>query len=201
MSAPTRCSFTASETSTSPGARKIADALGDGDCQPDHIVRSHFNLAVVNTSADLSAQGSCPDHNLQRGMNRAGRRVKGSEKSVPGGLHLTAPVAPKSDTNHCVVVIGELGQFAMSHSGRLLRRGNNVGEQDRGRDNVALGRLVRACQELLDLVYEGVNVADEERVVIAGQFDILGTGDVLGQIPTGPGAYESILFSVDDKGG
>ena len=59
---------------------------------------------------------------------------------------------------------------------------------------------MRACEELLDLVYEGVNVAHEEQVVIAGQFDILGTGDVLGQIPTGPGAYESILFSVDDEG-
>ena len=55
-------------------------------------------------------------------------------------------------------------------------------------------------RNLLDLVRRSVGVTDEEHVVVAWQFDVPGTGDVLGQIPTGPCPDEPVAFSVHDEG-
>lgn len=87
----------------------------------------------------------------------------------------------------------------MAHAGRLLGRRDDVGEEDRCGDDVALGCLVTTGQEFLDLVEEGVGVADEEQVILAGQLDELGSRNVLGQIPTGPDVYEAVSQPVKDK--
>jgi hypothetical protein len=48
----------------------------------------------------------------------------------------------------------------------------------------ALAPATSTGQELFDLVHPRMGVAQDEQVLVAGEDDELGIGDVLGQVPT-----------------
>jgi hypothetical protein len=78
---------------------------------------------------------------------------------------------------------------------------DDVGEQDRGDDYVALQRLVRAGEELLDLIDKSVAIAHKEEVIVTGKHDKFGTRDVLGEIAASTNPDVAVPLPVQDQGG
>jgi hypothetical protein len=127
--------------------------------------------------------------------------VEGGVEPVAGGLDLTTSMALQAGAEHGVVRVGQRAPLAVAQASGLLRRRDDVREQDCGGDHVAFGGLVRAGQELLDLVEEGVGVAHEEQVVVAGQLDVGRAGDALGEVATGADPDEAVPGSMQDQCG
>jgi hypothetical protein len=99
-------------------------------------------------------------------------------------------MASECGADHSVVVVSQLRPPPWTDARLVLGRGHDVGEEDGHGPNVALRPAARTGQEFLDLVGQGVDVAGDEQVVVAGQDDQTGIGDVFGQVLTRAQSYE-----------
>ena len=99
------------------------------------------------------------------------------------------------------MVIYKRSPSAMTHTRGLLSRRDDVGKENAQHHHVALGCLVTSGEELLDFIHKSIGVAKEEQMVIAGQFDVLGAGNVFGHVPTCPHPDEAVPFSMKDQCG
>ena len=87
----------------------------------------------------------------------------------------------------------------VSQFGRQLRRADDVGEHQ-GREHPAwIEHRSNARHEVLDLGNDRVLIAGPDEVVGAGQLDVLGTRDVLGEIPPVRDAEAHGRLAVDDQ--
>jgi hypothetical protein len=180
---------------------QIADAFGDCHRQPDHVTRSELNLAGVDASSDVEPYAVCLSDDLLCRPHRSGCGVEGGQEPIAHGLDLAPPVTDQRGSNHHVVVMGKGAPFAVAHTSSVFGGRGDVGKQDGSRRDLAFGCLVRACEELLDLVEDGVGIAAKEQMVLAGKLDVLRARNVLTQIATGADPDEPVPFSMKDQGG
>ena len=90
---------------------------------------------------------------------------------------------------------------ALTDPGLVLGRGDYVGEENGHAKNIALRPAAGTGQELLDLVDQGVDVAGEEQVVVAGEYDQMGIWDVFGQVLTPAQSDVTVVLAMQDKSG
>jgi hypothetical protein len=83
---------------------------------------------------------------------------------------------------------------------RPRSRVDDVREEDRAENPVTGGTRATSCQELLDLVNHDVNVSYGETVVLARNFDELGSRDPAGDFAACLGRDDRIPATVDDQG-
>ena len=131
---------------------------------------------------DLEPQLADAVADRDRTADRAGRAVERREEPVADDLDLVA-AEPLELTAHDPVVVGQQGLPAdVAELGRPLGRADDVGEQDGRQHASRLRRRPDAGDERLDLGDHRVEVAGPDEVVGAGQLDVPGVGDVLGEV-------------------
>jgi hypothetical protein len=79
--------------------------------------------------------------------------------------------------------VEQVAPTAITENGRFLGRADNVSEENGGKHPVSSDRRFRAGQKLLDCIGDLCRVlADEGDMVGSREFDIVRSGNVLGQI-------------------
>lgn len=141
------------------GRHPRADVDGDAADLPVHLLA----LPCVEPGADLDPQlGNCA-HDLMRAADRPRRPVEGREEAVPGSFDLDSPTLSQQPPNQRVVLLEEIVPTSVSELRRRRRRPDDVREQDRGQDAVAMRRLAgrRECvQERVSRASESATGSD-----------------------------------------
>jgi hypothetical protein len=116
--------------------------------------------------------------------DRARRAVERGEEAVPRRAELSASEPAQLTTDEYVVLFEEVTPTTVAEIHGQLCRPDDVGEED-GREHPVERRMrSHAGQELLDLVEDGVLVAEPGQVVGTGELDDLRAEDPFAQIAT-----------------
>jgi hypothetical protein len=125
------------------------------------------DLAGVQPGANQEAQSSRPAHDLFGAADRSRRTVEGRETPIDrSGRFLTTEVVDRL-ARQGVVTGAHLGPLSVAEASGDYRGIGKLHRQHGGQDAVGLGRRADASQEVLDLVQDGVLIADEGEVVVA----------------------------------
>jgi hypothetical protein len=160
--------------------RGLRDSRADVDGDSAHLAFDHLALTGVQAGTDLQTQLFHRLGDRAGAADRSSRPVEAGEEPVTGRIELPSVIADELSTDDRVVPLEELAPCPVAELHRLLRRADDVGEEDGGKhavrlDDVPLAPLPDAGQEALDLACDLLRV-DEVRVVVAGQFDELRAG-------------------------
>lgn len=137
-------------------------------------------------------------HDRRRALRRPRRAVERRKEAVARCVDLCAPVASEEPANCCVMTFDHVAPVTVAEPGRRLRRADDVGEQDRGECPVEDGLLVlHASHEALDRICHAVLVAQIRNVLPAGQRQVLGLGNALGEVAV---VLRAVALSVQDQG-
>jgi hypothetical protein len=82
----------------------------------------------------------------------------------------------------------------------VFGRGHDVSEEHGHRQHIAVGSTPGTGQELIDLVHHSVGVTHEKHVVVAGEDDETGVGDMLGEVAASTQMYVTVSLTVQDQG-
>src|SRR4051794_723553 len=136
-----------------------------------------------------------------RAADAARRPVEGCEEAVADGLDGGAAMVAELLSSCPLVRLEELAPAAVAQLGGGPGGVDDVGEQDRGENPVALGGLAAARQELLDLAQHALAVAEPGRVVVARELGQLRVRQVLGEPAAVPDVDEAIVGPMNDQRG
>src|SRR6516225_3266723 len=141
---------------------KVTDALGDGHRQTTKVVAAYLHLAGVHPRPQVQSDALGTRHDLGGTKKRSPSGVEHGQKAIPRRFHLVSPMARQCGSHQGVVAVGESGPLAWTHLSLVLSRSYDVGEQHGGELDLAFGPAAGTCQELLDLVHQGVGVTHEK---------------------------------------
>src|SRR5207253_6803113 len=156
------------------GGHPSADVYSDAT----DVVAGELDLARMHPRPDLQAERQ---HGLGDGLRAPdgpSRPVEGGEEPIAGGVDLPPSEPFDQGTNSLVMGIEQFSPAAIPQRGRLLRRANDVSEQNGRKHPVEFWSRADAGEKLLDLVDQGVRIAHEWSVVRARQLDIFRAGDL-----------------------
>ena len=171
------------ETQDLAGPGLGRDPCSDVDREACDVIRHNLDLADVEPGTDLEPE--VPDLVADRRgtANRPRRAVERGQKPSPMTLTSVPPKRVELVPDDPVVVRQQPLPSAVSQFGRQLRRPDDVGEHQ-GREHPAwIEHRSNARYEILDLCDDRVLIACPDEVVGAGQLDVLGTRNVLGEVP------------------
>ena len=153
----------------------------------------------MHAGAHLDAERLHGLHDRVGALDGPGGAVEGREEAVAGGVHLGAAVAAEQRAHRRVVALDQVAPALVSQPGGGLGGADDVGEHDGGQHAVEHRLLVaHRPHETLDLAGDAVLVAEVRHVLVALERDVLGAGNVLGQVAVVLGA---VPFAVQDQGG
>src|SRR5262245_32053327 len=113
----------------------------DGD--PSDLAVDELALARVQPGAYVDAELAHTVDDRLGATDGACRAVERGEEPVAGGVHLAAASACELPTDNRVVALEQLAPTGIAELGHLLRRADDVGEEDGRKHAVGLNRRVR----------------------------------------------------------
>ncbi len=114
----------------------LARARGSHDPRPDvdrdaaHLGPALLHLTDVQPGAHLDAQLPDPGNHVERALDGGGRRIEDGEEAVARRVHLPAAAPPQRRTDQRVVELDEIAPAAVTEFSGVLRRADDVGEED-----------------------------------------------------------------------
>ena len=171
----------------------------DGDAAD--VVAQQLALAGVQPHPDLQTQLPQPGPDGVGRPDGPGRPVEGGQEPVPGGLDLPAPVPGQLPADRLLVLHQQVVPAAVPQAGRPAGRVDDVGEQHRCQHPVGVDGRPGPGQELLGQLDDGVLVAEEREVGVAGQLHEPGAGDALGHVAAGPDVGRPVAGPVQHQHG
>ena len=132
-------------------------------CSPARISRPSGRTAIADVAGAADSTG---------------RAIESREESVAGRVDLvpTEPLELPADDR--MVAVEQFAPGPVAEPCGVARRADDVGHEHGGEDTVGRALGTFAGQELLGLVQDRVLIADPWHVVIAGQLDEAGTGNL-----------------------
>src|SRR5262249_43982075 len=130
-------------------------------------------LARVQSGPDVEPELPHPRADLAGGPDAAGRSVESRKKAVARGVDLAAAKARQLPADQAVMGVEPFSPAAVAQLGGAVGGIDDVGKQHGREDAIVLGIATRPGDELLDLVDDGVGVADPGRVIRARELDVL----------------------------
>ena len=130
---------------TTPPSWAEANAR-DAMCRaiPPTSPSAQLDLAGVDGGSDLQVDRGQAVGQTEGAAQRSSRRVERRQDAIAGRLHQVAVPAGDLGANDLVVAIQNSPPATVPHGRRLLRRANDVREQDGGQNPVdVLGRVER----------------------------------------------------------
>ena len=181
------------------GSGRRGDSRADVDREPGYLLVVELDLARVEPRAHVEPE--CPDPVAQRAgaTDGSGRAVEGREKPVARRVDLAASEPAELPADDMVMAIQKVPSAAIPESRGPLGRAHDVGEEHGGKDAVWLWAVPDACQELLDLVDDGVAVLAPGQMIAPGKLHELGARNLLGHEAAGGGGEEPIAGAVQDE--
>ncbi len=177
-------SFTVWDTRTSDGPAFPPTRAPIDDGQPSDLAVDHLHLARVDPRSNLDPEGEDGGPDRAGAVDRTRRPVERGEEAVAGRVHLRPLVAGELPSYARVVRLDQLLPRSVAEARGFLRRGHDIGEQDRGERALELRLLdAEASDEGLDLVEHAVVVTDPEEVRVARELHEPGAGDLRGRVP------------------
>ena len=137
---PATRSLTVWETRTSDGPPRAATLAPMWTAMPRTAAPSKFHLSRVHARADLDPEVADRCTDRLSTPDRTGRTVEGREESVAGGIHVAASVTFDLHASPLVVTGEDRTPLGVAHRAELLRRSDDVGEQDGGEHTVEICR-------------------------------------------------------------
>src|SRR5439155_3751005 len=144
---------------------EILDRLGDEDfarsgmcCDPStnrdgdtgRLPIDQFALSCMDAGADLDPEVPHALGDLERTANGAGRPVKGRVEAVAGSVVLDTVPARQRVTHHSMVVLDELLPGVVTEGGLLMRRTDDIGEQNGSEYSLQFRRSRFQAEERMD---------------------------------------------------
>jgi len=142
-------------------------------------------LDFSRVHACTNVQSECRNRvtDRERAANRARRPLAEREEPVACGVDLLASEARQLAPNRVVMAPEQLGPRAVAELARLIRRVDDVGEENRRKHTCRHRRRLRTRQELFDLVEDLVAV-HVWHVIVARKLDKLCAGNPPGNVAT-----------------
>ena len=172
------------------GPSQSRNSGADVDGNAAHLVADDFALASVETRAYTNSE------RFDAGRYGLGAAygtcwaVEGGEEAIAGRVNFPAAEAGELASRKGVVLAEQLAPLPIPERGGSFRRTHDVGEEHRGQDSIDLDLVTAPREKLLDLVRDGIHVADPGCVVSAGKLDEARAADVRGKV--------AALFDMDD---
>src|SRR2546421_1062498 len=141
------------------------------DADPGDVVASSLHFTGVHTNAHFHADlpGALTDR--EPTLNRSRRTIEGGEDAISSRLDLSTAEAMNLAPGHTVMVVEQLTPATVSAAGRVGRRGDDVGKQNRCQHPVGVQCSSCSGQKLFDVVEQPIRVAGKREVVSTGQLD------------------------------
>src|ERR1700716_2628595 len=153
----------------------------------------------VDPGTDLQTQAAHLAYDRASTADAAGRPVEGRQEAVAGGINLTTAEPGELLTDDGVVAVEQIPPPPVAQRDCPLRGANDVSEHDRGQDPIRLLAAAGTGEELLDLLEEGLGVADPREMVGAGQLHVLCPLNAFGDVSSGRHANDAIALTVHDE--
>ncbi len=190
------------DTSTSPGPARAEHARADVHGDAREVVTAPLALTGVKARADAKTEiGDAGDDRL-RAPDRTDGPVERGEEAVAGVGHLAATEPSQLTPDEGVVRVEELPPPAVAEGFSPLRRLDDVREQHRrqGAFDVAERRRADAGQERLHLDRQRLPAGTPPAAVeVAGELDVAGVRDAVGDVPAPSGRIARVLGAVGDE--
>lgn len=181
--------------------RQRRDPSTDVHRDATELVTDNLALAGVNPGADVETETSNGLDDRTRSAGGPGRTVERGEEPVTGRIDLTPAEAGEVLAHHAMVRFEEITPPPVAQRGGPFGGTNQVCEQHGGQDAVRLDGVTRTGEELLDLVQDRGGITQERRMIIAGQLDVPGPRNVLGQVTGIANVDRLVALAMEDKGG
>jgi hypothetical protein len=158
----------------------------------------------VKTSAQLEAELADAVADGAGTANRPCRAVKAGKEAVAGSVNFFAPEAAELPPNRCVMGQQQLTPGTIAKLRSLCSRSDDIREQDRGEHSIwfsfiAIPRLERFLQELLELAEEPILIPERRPEISAGKFNQACIWDSLRHVPTAANVESRKLRPVHDE--
>ena len=127
------------------------------------IIAHHLALAGMQARTNLDAERLDLLSDGAGAADAARRPVKGRQKAVAGGFHLAAAEASENAPDRGVVVVKQTAPAMVPECGCLLRRTDNVGEENRGEDAIGLDPGGCPREEFFDRIGDFVGIVADVR--------------------------------------
>jgi hypothetical protein len=171
---------------TVPGSEHLGRS--GGGCQPgaymhghaDELVVQDLPRARVNADAYLDSQRLSGVNDRLGDAQRPRWAVEGGQEAVAGAVDLAAAEPGQFVADQPVVLGHQVPPSAVTEAGGVLGRGDDVGEQHRGKDPVRRDRFPDAGEELADLGHDVVAIGPWG-MIGAGQFNVFAVANMAGQ--------------------
>src|SRR5439155_22834742 len=160
------------------GAGGRGDARADVDGDAADIIRRLFDLAGVQPRAGGKAECARTVADRERAMDRTRGAVESREETIAGGVHFVAAKTRQLLAHEGMVAGEPYAPGAVAEPRRGLGRTDDVGEQHGSEHAIDVGNGPHAGQELLDLIENGILVADPGQMIGAGELDQPRAGNV-----------------------
>src|SRR6478752_10436805 len=172
----------------------------DSRCKASSTASKRSWLSWMS-AGNIPRTGAGASHCMQRNSSspdRAAWSIERGEDAIAGALDQSAAMGLHVVSGCGVVGIEQAEPAAVADAGRGHRRVDDVGEQDRGEHAVGIGRMVRSCQELLDLRKHRVGVPEPQHV-IAGLLEVARPGEVISEVAALTLRRDAVTLALDDE--
>src|SRR5437667_937302 len=207
MRAPIREGQSGSGDQVSHGARDqdLVRAGEAHDARPDvngdrgDAGLHDVELSGVKARADSDTKLMDTLDNRERAADRAGWPVEDGKEAVASSIDLSAAKTSELAANEAVMVADEGAPSCIAQlngpTGGLDHVREEHGRQDAGRFRAVAG----ASEEFLDLVQDGVGVADPCEMVDAGKLDESRARNALGEVAAAADCDASVAGAMEDE--
>ena len=149
---------------------------------PSDIAVGQFDLAGVQSAADLEAKWPERVPDRSGTPDRPGRAVEDRKEAVASGLDLAASESLELRPRRAVVGDEQGTPSLIADLGRPSCRLDEVGEEDGGKDSIRFVAGADAREKLLDLGKQRRLVAGPRQILVARQLNIASVRDVVRQV-------------------
>src|SRR5262249_2917919 len=154
----------------------------------------------VKAGTDVDPERAHAVTNRRRAPHGASRPVEARKKAVARRVNLAAAKPRQLTPRPVVIAFEEVPPTAVSELRRSLRRSDDVDEENRGEHAVVLGNGPGARQEFLDLVEDGVLVAEVWVIVLPRKLDGLCTWNICTEVAASC-SMDHVSRPIDDESG
>jgi len=149
---PATKSLTVLDTKTSLRPASAATRAPYVNSDTADIVTDHFALACMKSSTDLDAERLDLIGYGASAADATRRAIKSCKKAIAGRLHLTATEASKHTPDRSMVVVEQVAPALIAEACSLLRRADDIGEQNRRQHAICFNARRRTGEEFLNRV-------------------------------------------------
>ena len=127
------------------------------------------------------------------------RSIKGSEKAISCRIDLSASISIQLFPDNEVMLSENFLPSVIADLSQMLGRINDIGEEHRGQHAIRFGTSPNSCKKDLYLIQDRFGISFLDHMIIAGEFDILGSANARRQLPTMLDCDHGITHTVQDE--